>query len=184
MSNSALNATKHGCCAVDARLLPGESEKEYRNVERIWNESCQPKSDYQKKLVTECVNADWLLQRATRVFLDVEARLHAKSANPLDWTEEDRRTLLLFQRYKTAHANTLHRCRKAWDDYRKQRFTELVQASQAEIYKQRVLTAQRKNEAPAKRPEPTWKEKLEEMRSQAIALGYTPPDMQPDPTTR
>jgi hypothetical protein len=44
MSNSALNATKRGCCAVDARLLPGESEKEYRNVERIWNESCQPGS--------------------------------------------------------------------------------------------------------------------------------------------
>jgi hypothetical protein len=64
-----------------------------------------------------------------------------------------------------------------------------VQASQAEIYKQRVLTAQRKNEAPAKRPEPTrseptWKEKLEEMRNHAIALGFTPPDMQPDPTKR
>jgi hypothetical protein len=35
MSNSALNATKHGCCAVDARLLPGESEKEFGSVNKI-----------------------------------------------------------------------------------------------------------------------------------------------------
>jgi len=184
MSNSSLNATKHGCCAVDARLLPGESEKEYRNLERIWNDSYLPKTDQQRHLVTECVHADWLLQRATRTYLDIEARLYAKSANPLDWTEEDRRTLMLFLRYKTAHANTLHRCRKTLEDFRKQRFNELMQASQVELYTQRIIAARRKNEAPSKRSEPTWKEKLQEMRNQAIAMGYTPPDMQPDPTKR
>jgi len=179
MSNSSLNATKHGCCAVDARLLPGESEKEFRNLERIWNESYIPKTDMQRHLVTECVNADWLLQRATRAYLDIEAQIYAKSANPLNWTDEDRRTLLLFLRYKTAHANTLNRCRKALEDFRRCRNAEFTSASQEDLRKERTIAAKRKNEIPPSTPrtEPTWKEKMQEMRQQAIDLGYTPPDI-------
>jgi hypothetical protein len=184
MSNSSLNATKHGCCAVDARLLPGESEKEFRNLERMWNEAYNPKTDYHRKLVAECVNADWLLQRATRLCLDIESKLYAKSTNPLDWSEDEQRTLTRLQRYKTANANTVLRCRKAVEDYRKYRFMELTQSQTIEINNERLKTAQRKNQAPTKPAEPTWKEKMQEMRNQAIALGYTPPDMAPDPTKR
>jgi hypothetical protein len=172
MSNSSLNATKHGCCAVDARLLPGESEKEYRNLDRIWTEAYQPKNDHQRHLVTELVNADWLLQRTTRNYLDIEAKLNAKSTNPLDWTEEEQRTLGRFQRYRTAHANAVARCRKALDDERRNRQSEL-------LFTERLKAARRKNEIPPSTPrtEPTWKEKMQEMRQQAIDLGYTPPDL-------
>jgi hypothetical protein len=169
MSNSALNATKHGCCALDVRLLPGESEKEYRNVDRIWNDAYKPKEDYQKKLVTELVHADWLLQRTTRAYLDMETRLYAKSMNPLDWSVEEQRALGRFLRYKTAHANTVARCRKALDEDRRLRLAEVLAS-------ERIKTARRKNEAPEKRTEPTWKEKLQQMRQQAIDLGYAPPD--------
>jgi hypothetical protein len=170
-----MNATKHGCCAVDARLLPGESEKEYRNLERIWTEAYQPKNDSQRKLVTELVNADWLLQRATRTHLDIEAKLYAKSANPLDWTEEEQRTLGRFQRYKTAAANTVARCKKAVEDYRKHCLNIILQQQKIELNNERLQAAKKKNDSkPAS--EMSWKEHLEQMRQKAIALGYTPPE--------
>ncbi len=165
MSNSALNATKHGCCAVDARLLPGESEKEFRNLERIYNEAYTPKNDHTRHLVAELVNADWLLQRTTRTYLDIEAKLYAKSTNPLDWTEAEQRTLGRFQRYRTAHANTVARCRKALDDDRKRRLTE-------EIDLERLKTAKKKNEPPSGMSADPWKQHLRDMRKKAIALGY------------
>jgi len=169
MSNSSMNATKHGCCAVDARLLPGESEKEFRNLERIWNEAYNPKNDSLRHMVTELVNADWLLQRATRTYLDIEAKLFAKSTNPLDWTVEEQRTLGRFQRYKTAAANHMARCKKVIEDYRKYQQT-------LEINEERLKTARKKNEPkPTEAPE-TWQQHLEKMRQKALALGYTPPE--------
>ena len=173
MSNSALNATKHGCCAVDARLLPGESEKEFRNLERIWTEAYTPKNDAQRHLVTELVNADWLLQRATRACLDIEEKLYAQSSNPLDWTEEQQRTMGRFLRYKTAHANNVARCRKAIEDYRKSRTTVTVQQQKIDLNNVRLKSAQQRNQAAAP---VDWKQHLANMRAQAISLGYTPPD--------
>jgi arginine utilization protein RocB len=171
MSNSALNATKHGCCAVEAHLLPGESEKDLRNVERIWTEAYQPKSDYQKKLVTELVTADWLLQRTTKNYLEIETRLNAKSTNPLDWTEQEQRTLGRFLRYKTAHANTIARCRKALDDDRKSKLNEKAAAEKSALTQERIKVAQKKAS-----PIVDWKQKLRDMRAQAVALGYASPN--------
>ncbi len=163
-----MNATKHGCCAVDARLLPGESEKEFRNLERIWNEAYNPKNDSLRHMVAELVSADWLLQRATRTHLDIEATLFAKSSNPLDWTVEEQRTLGRFQRYKTAAANHMARCKKVIEDYRKYQLT-------LEINEERLKAAKKKNEPRSATSEVSWKEHLEQMRQKAIALGYTPP---------
>jgi guanylate kinase len=171
----SMNATKHGCCAVDARLLPGESEKDYRNLERLWTEAYNPKNDSLRHMVAELVNADWLLQRATRTHLDIEAKLFAKFANPLDWTEAEQRTLGRFQRYKTAAANHMARCKKAIEDFRKYQQT-------LEINEERLKTARKKNDTkPA--AEMSWKEHLEQMRQQAMALGYTPPE-RPNPAQR
>jgi hypothetical protein len=163
-----MNATKHGCCAVDAKLIPGESEKEYRNLERLWTEAYNPKNDSQRHMVMELVNADWLLQRTTRTHLEIESKLYAKSSNPLDWTVEEQRTLGRFQRYKTAAANHMARCKKAIEDFRKHQLT-------LEINEERLKAAKKKNNTrPAS--ELTWKEHLEQMRQQAIALGYAPPN--------
>jgi hypothetical protein len=171
-----MNAMKHGCCALvgengATRLIAGESEKEFRNLERLWTEAYQPKNDSQRKLVAELVNADWLLQRTTRTYLDIETRLYAKSANPLDWTEEEQRTLGRFQRYKTAAANTVARCKKAVEDYRKFCLNTLLQQQKVELNSERLTAAKKKNEP---KTELNWKEHLEQMRQQAIALGYTP----------
>jgi len=164
MSNSSLNATKHGCCAVDSHLLPGESEKDLKNIERIWNEAYQPKNDYHKKLVAELVTADWLLHRTTRNYLEIESRLNQKSTNPLDWSQDEQRTLGRFLRYRTAHANIVNRCRKAIEDYRKARAAEKIKQEKQEKAEQKA------------NPMANWEQHLENMRQQAIALGYTPPE--------
>jgi hypothetical protein len=182
MSNSSLNATKHGCCAVDARLLPGESEKEFKNLERIWTEAYNPKTDAQRHMVTELVNADWLLQRTTRQYLDIEAKLYAQSTNPLDWTEEQQRTLGRFQRYRTAHTNTVARCRKALEDYRKYRFIELTQHQTVEINRERLKTAQQKS-ATKNGDIVDWQQHLKNMRDQAVSMGFVPPEP-PNPMKR
>jgi len=174
MSNSALNATKHGCCAVEAHLLPGESEKDLRNIERIWNEAYQPKNDYQKKLVAELVSADWLLQRTTRKYFEIESRLNEKSANPLDWTEAEQRTLGRFLRYKTAHANSVARCRKALDDDRKNRLNEKAAAEKSAIALERLKKIQ--NSAGVV----DWQQHLKNMRAEAVARGFVSPD-EPNP---
>jgi len=175
MSNSSLNATKHGCCAVDAHLLPGESEKDLKNIERIWNEAYQPKNDYQKKLVAELVTADWLLQRATRNYLQIESRLNEKSANPLDWTEPEQRTLGRFLRYKTAHANTVARCRKALDDDRKAKLSEKSAAEKSALTQERIKVAQKKGS-----PIVDWQQHLRNMRAEAVARGFVSAD-EPNP---
>jgi hypothetical protein len=170
MSNSSLNATKHGCCAVDSHLLSGESEKDLKNIERIWTEAYQPKTDYQKKLVAELVTADWLLQRTTRNYLEIESRFNEKSTNPLDWSQDEQRTLGRFLRYKTAHANTVARCRKAPDDDRKIRLNE-------KLLEVRIKKAENtsKSGAPV-----DWQQHLRNMRAEAVARGFVPPD-EPNP---
>jgi hypothetical protein len=49
----------------------------------------------------ELIHADWFLQRATRTYADMEAKLLAEQPNPLEWTEQQDRKLGRFLRYKT-----------------------------------------------------------------------------------
>ncbi len=175
-SISSRNSMKHGCCAVDTLLLPNESAEDLKALETSWLKAYNPNSEAERHLVAELVQADWMLQRTTRTYLDLEAKLYAESPNPLDWTEPQQRTLGRFLRYKTAHANTVHKCRKAIEDYRKARIFEKTSAEKSELAQER-LKAFKEKQAQKNRPEPTWKEHLEGMRQKAIALGYTPPDM-------
>jgi hypothetical protein len=163
-SISSRNALKHGCCALDTMLLPNESAEDFKALESTWLKAYSPANDAERHLVSELIHADWLLQRTTRTYAQIEAKLYADSPNPLDWTDQQQRTLGRFLRYRTAHLNTVNKCRKAIDDYRKSRLSESIAAEKIKNY-------QNKN-----RPEPTWKEHLESMRQRAISLGYTPPD--------
>ena len=166
------NAIKHGCCAVDTRLLPHERIEDYKSLENIWLKAYSPASDAERHLVTELINADWLLQRATRAYADVETSLHAANPNPGDWTEAQDRKLGRFLRYKTAHTNHVIKCRKAVEDYRKARLSEKA-SQQKSVLAQERFNLQKKKSRPA---EPNWKEHLQNMRDQAISLGFTIPN--------
>jgi hypothetical protein len=82
---SSKNAIRHGCCA-DTLILKSESQDDYNALEATWFQAYKPKSDAEKHLVQELVNADWFQQRATRTLADAEVRIMNEVENPLDWT--------------------------------------------------------------------------------------------------
>jgi hypothetical protein len=163
-SASSRNAMKHGCCASNTLLLSTESEEDLKALEVIWLKAYNPSSEAERHLVQELVQADWFLQRATRAYADVEAGLYAANPNPVDWTEAQERKLGRFLRYKTAHTNNVIKCRKAVEDYRKARAAEQSREEKKEKQKKNDPTVM------------SWQDKLKEMRQQAIALGYVPPE--------
>jgi hypothetical protein len=168
---SSRNALRHGCCSTETLILPTENEQDFKALESTWLKAYNPQSEAERHLVAELVQADWFLQRATRTYADMEAKLLAEQPNPLDWTEQQDRKLGRFLRYKTANFNIFLKCRKAVEDYRKARASEKMYDQKLVLLQERVKATQKKNQ-----PEPTWKEHLEGMRQRAISLGYTPPD--------
>ena len=120
-NRSSKNARRHGCCAMDASLLESERLEDFKALESIWLKSYAPKDEAELHLVTELINADWLLQRATKKLLDLEQGIDRSTPDPLTWPPSLIAILTRFQRYKTANANLVHKARKAIDDYRKAR---------------------------------------------------------------
>ena len=168
---SSRNAMKHGCCACDTLLLPTESAEDLKALEVIWLKAYNPITDAERHLVQELAHADWFLQRSTRAYADVEAGLYAATPNPVDWTEAQERKLGRFLRYKTAHTNNVIKCRKAVEDYRKARLSEKASEQKSALTQERLKTAQKKAN-----PTVDWKQHLQNMRDQAISMGFTVPN--------
>jgi hypothetical protein len=177
MSNnsSSKNAMKHGCCAVDTLLMPHENMEDFKALEYTWCRAYEPSTEPERHLVAELVQADWFLQRATKAYADVEAALYAANPNPIDWTEAQERKLGRFLRYKTAHTNNVHKCRKAIEDYRKAKLSEKATTEKLNIAQERLKVLKQKQP----KTEPNWKDHLANMRQQAIDLGFAPPDSNP-----
>ncbi len=167
---SARNATKHGCCA-DTLILEHESIDNYKALQSVWFTTYKPKDEGEKNLIEKLVNADWLYQRATNALNQVEADLYEANPNPVEWTEQQQRTFGRFQRYQTAKANLFNQAKKAVEDHRKARQAELDRAAKLALLEERLKAAKKKNN----QKEPTWQEHLDDMKKQAISLGFKPP---------
>lgn len=151
-SVSARNAMKHGCCADDTLILKGrENPEDYAALETLWFNAYSPQDEAETHLVQELVNADWFFQRATRTVTEIEAQLFETVPSPLDWTEQQQRTLGRFLRYQTTRLNNLNRCRKALEDYLKTRTATHIQQERHAIYKHK------------NKPEPSIQEILHNM---------------------
>ena len=170
-TNSCKNAIKHGCCAATTLLLPHESMEDYKSLEATWLKTYNPTSDLERHLIQDLINADWLLQRTTTAYAKVEADLYAINADPSAWSELQERKLGRHLRYRTAQTNLVTKARKAVEDFRKARLTEKANSEKLSIQQERLKVYKFKN-----RPEPNWKEHLENMKAKAISLGFTPPD--------
>ena len=153
---SSKNAIRHGCCA-DTLILKSESQDDYNALEATWSQAYKPKSDAEKHLVQELVNADWFQQRATRTLADAEARIMNEVENPLDWTEQHHRAIARFQRYLTTRANNFNRARRALEDYLAKRAAEGRKEERHEVFKEK------------NKPEPSIKELIEGMLAQKNA---------------
>jgi hypothetical protein len=166
---SSRNALKHGCCSSDTLILRDvEHIEDYKALEAIWFQAYLPGTEAEKHLVQELVNADWFLQRATRTVAAIEAELLETMPNPLEWTEQQNRTLARFLRYQTTRANTVIKCRKAIEDYRKNRAAEKLSQEKQLIAQERHEIYKEKN-----KPEPSIEEILDKMMA-AGKSGQTP----------
>ena len=164
---SSKNSLKHGCCATEFVLLETENPEDYQSLQSIWCKAYNPTTEPERKLVEELVQADWLLQRAKRNYLKVESKLMTEHPDPTEWTEAQQKTLARFLRYQTANNNNFIKTKKSLEDYRKARLTEKANTEKLNIAQERLKVFKAKN-----KPEPTWKEHIENMRREAEALGF------------
>ncbi len=171
---SSKNAMKHGCCAPHTLILAHENLEDYKTIELAWRKAYSPNNEIEYHMVTELINADWFLQRATRTLESIERGMYEFNSDPNTWTKDMEQKLVRHMRYKTAASNLVDKKRKVIEDYRKSRQAEKREAEKISIAKERLEVYKKKN-----RPEQTWKEKLAEMKKQAIELGFKPPEFNP-----
>jgi DNA repair ATPase RecN len=174
MTNSSINSTSHGCCAIDNIILPTESVEDFRAVEAAWNATFTPQDETTTRLINQLVSADWLYQRSIRTLTNIEQQIFTAEPNPLNWTDTHHKAIARFQRYRTANQNAFHKARKAVEDHLKFHANERRQDLKMEIAQIRVQIYERKNQPP-----PTFEESLVIMRKQAEALGFPIPDKKP-----
>ena len=139
-ANSAQNSTKHGLCSNTVRLLNSENIEDFQALQLTWFNTYQPSDDAETRLVLQLIDADFLLERANKAVAHVEAQLF-ESADPLHWTEDQHLKLTRMNRYQTARANAVIKCRKAIEDYRRNR-----QREDAHSKKQSATPTQKKQE--------------------------------------
>jgi len=180
---SSRNATKHGCCSTETLILASESHDEFKSLKSAWFQTYQPKVEAEIHLVNQLVEADWFLQRSTRTVAEVEQSLFVTTPNAAEWTEAQQKTLTRFLRYQTTRNNVLIKRQKAVEDYRKNRAAELIRTHLLKDKADKRAIAEAKAKIyQAKHAPINWPEKLEQMRQQAISLGFTP--KAPNPTLK
>ena len=141
-TNSAQNATKHGCCSESILIMKGENPADFNALQTTWLKAYNPKDAAETEMVHQLVEAKWYEKRCVRKLAEMETEL-MDSGSPLTWTEDQQKALARFQRYATARTNAVIKATKALEDYRKNRTNEVVKAEKHEIKKQQ---ARRKDE--------------------------------------
>ena len=153
---SAQNARRHGLCSEKALILADENVEDYNAIKNAWFNCYKPKEEAEIRLVQQLVDADWFSERANRTVAEVEAQIYNCGYAPINWSDDNHLKLARFQRYQTAKANIVIKCRKAVEDFRKNRTNATVKADKHEIYKEKS------------KPEPTIEELIQQMKQRKI----------------
>ena len=157
-ARSSQNSTKHGLRAKNVLILPGETQEEYDEVVRGWNDYWQPADYQEEKLVATVIQNDWLHRRAQRWQLETEASVMGENGlDPLAWTAEQRHTLELVQRYKTTAERAFYRAWSALRSLGKDIMREDKDRSAMRVENERLKIWKAAHEAKAERSEPREK---------------------------
>ena len=119
-AKSSLNALKHGSCSK-VLIVGEETPEEFEELHARWF-SGYDAEQAGRSLLEETVLNEWLLKRAQRNQLTVEARMGG--TDPNDWTPEQFHRLHLMVRYKTAAERSFHRSVAAVERFRRVRVYE------------------------------------------------------------
>ena len=171
MTNSSINSTNHGCCAMEDIILPIESVEDFRAVAAAWIKTFHPQDETAARLVAQLVSADWLYQRSVRTLANIEQQIFGAEPNPLKWDDTHHKAIARFQRYRTANQNAFNKAHKAVEDHLKHHANESRQETKMQMAQTRLQIYEKKNP-----PKLTFQEQLDMMKKQAIALGFPIPN--------
>ncbi len=116
-----LNALTHG--GRSKQLLVGdEKQEDFDRLNAGWRAEFEMEDQAGESLLGRVILNDWLLRRAERNYLDLEAKLAA--IEPLDWSLEQHKKLELFLRYKTTAERSFGRFFNMLRGLRKDRIRE------------------------------------------------------------
>lgn len=121
---SSRNSTSHGCRAAKHRILPGESEPEYRQLHRRWFAEYGPTNELDIALLERIVNAEWRMLRCERQLAETEAHIGLKPIH--EWTDQDEKTMLRARRYHREAQRLYTASRRDLDSLRLTRHQEIT----------------------------------------------------------
>lgn len=148
----SLNAVLHGCCAKTV-LLPDEDEAAFNELRDGWVADYQPTSEPAFALVYEAVKAQWQLLR-TQIWYNKNLRELPK--DPLQWSEENHKSIEHFSRYRTTAERGSHRAFNDLEGLRKSRNREINFQRRAEERAAAIqLRIQKRDRKGAESPDPS-----------------------------
>ena len=173
---SSRNAVKHGSCSTATLILPNESMDDFKTLEKTWFQGFNvdynnPRNPYEADLIRTAARADWFFQRADRNYCEVEAQYSTNNPDAFTWDDHIHQQIARFLRYRTSHANSVAKHRKAIEDYRRNRAQEVTREQALRHKEEKLVIYKEKNG-----PEPTWQEEIDNLRKQSIAMGFLTPD--------
>ncbi len=136
-ARSSENSTSHGLCSKRL-ILPGESSEEFETLQQGWRTDYESGIFIPQPLLSNVIEAHWLLLRNQNRCNDFEFSLAEKS--PADWTDQDHRNLTNFTRYRTAADRSFHRCLTDLEKYRSTRLREQFSEERIELRKIEIST--------------------------------------------
>ncbi len=105
-ARASQNSTKHGMCTRHRLVLEDETLDDYNRHYDGWLYDFPTESFTQRELLEQVILNAWLMKRATRRGIDLEATV---SSNPAEWTAEQEHKLELMQRYKGSAERAFYR---------------------------------------------------------------------------
>lgn len=103
----------HGLRCAKHRVLKGESQAEYEELWGFWRQEYGDDSPIGLELIEEVVGDHWMLKRAERRVLQVEAANLEVNLDAGEWPEELHKKLSLMQRYRNTAKRDFERSRRA-----------------------------------------------------------------------
>ncbi len=110
---SSGNRLTHGLRCSKHRVLKGESQAEYEQLWGFWLQEYQDDSPIALELIEEVVGDHWMLKRAERRVLQVEAANLEVNLDAGEWPDELHKKLSLMQRYRNTAKRDFERSRRA-----------------------------------------------------------------------
>jgi hypothetical protein len=139
--NSSKNSTKHGLCGNPSKLLPGETQDDYKMVWNTWAAEYDSDSPGTARLLEFLVNDDRMVRFASAAVINAQIALAEAENDPatdparLDLLNKNLQNKL---RYKTQHERSFQRSLRNIEQFGQRREREENTAQRLAIYEHKT----------------------------------------------